>query len=277
MKKRSISISPATLTVLVLTVSLLLFTSIALLFVNNESSSGKGNGDPDKTVSFPQISSIPFDPSTYTIEWQTAFVNDQYVEAEEELISSSASYPVISGGNNEATEKINSYIYDFITEKVKITEYDIISVKDDVKWSESQDFPFYPYLFTTSYRVVYQKNGFLSVLFENIKEVGLNDPTEKLYSFCFNLSTGELADFSDFIGADKSFSVNYVSSLFSQLIDINSDYYYLDAKSFLVDVISLYNFYFNDQGVVIYIEADVIAPSVYGIPNFTIPYSELGL
>lgn len=270
--RKKYTIHLPTLWVFVITISLTLIVILSVLM----SGHGNANHKPKQSISFPDVPAVPDNGVEYILDYTLDHIVDSYSEGETEFVNSTASFPVFSGGEKEATDQINSYLMSFISDLSSIKDQDVLNAKDDLNWLQAQELPFYPYDFTVSTDSILQKNGYLSVKIEYTRSTGLGDPSQKIYTFCFNVKTGEIADLSDFINSDKDFALSFIKTVIEQDIDINPELYYSNAKDILNSELFLDNFYLTDNCAVIYLEPEIITPRVYGIVEIQIPYSKIG-
>ncbi len=272
--KKKFKLDTATLTVLLLAFSVIIIAVIASLVVGN-----KGNGSDTTTevppLTFPAVSDVPQrDEITVTNTERT--LEDEYTKDGIEYIYSFISYPFIEGGNSDATDKINNAIREFALERVTIKSFEKTNAEDAYNRAQSDAMGFIQFEFITSTESVYVKNGYVSIVFRRVRTVGINEPSENITAMCFDLLSGDEVNISAFMNTDSATAESFVFDVFAQHIRINPSLYYNDALDTLSDIIDLKSFYLTDDGVTLYINPDIITPSVMGVRYFTVPYDKIG-
>lgn len=274
--KKKFKVDPATLCVLTVTAALIIITlGAAYVFSNKNDGSVGGDESQTKEISFPEISNQPDRPDI-TVTYETNSYSDKYENNGVELINSNIVFPILNGGNEEATSKINAEIQAFALDTVRIKSYEKALSEDDYRIAIRDEMPFLPFDYNTLCESVFVKDGYVSVMFRKVKTLGMNEPDETIYSFCYDLASGERVDYSDFIGTDEPFAKDYIKSIISQHINNNPNHYYADALSTLSEAIDLNSFYLTITGVTLYFNPEIITPSVFGVSTFIIPYDKLG-
>ena len=272
--KKKIKIDPAVLILSVIVLSIVVIIIVASLFTGNKSC------DPKTTTSSPEITfnEIPDVPSREEIKvnHSSKTMEAAYENNGIEYIYSSVVYPYFEGGNEDATAKINTAIQEFASERVTIKSYEKVNAEEAYNRAEQNGISFIQFEFVTRVESVYVKNGYLSVMFTRVKTVGMNEPSEDITTFCFDLISGNEVDISTFINIDADSARAFILDTFSQHININPGLYYNDALDTLPDVIDLKSFYLTEDGLVLYINPDIITPSVMGIRDFTVDYDKIG-
>jgi hypothetical protein len=114
------------------------------------------------------------------------------------------------------------------------------------------------------------------VLFTLTKTVSISEPSVENITLLYDLVTGQRADLSSLLGIGKTDAVSYVKTIISQDIAINHEMYYVNALDDLEYVIDLSDVYLTDEGAVIFFNAEILTPSVYGVRTFLIPYDKIG-
>ncbi len=273
MMRRKLDI--ATLTVTIISAAVLLTVILGVFVFDGEIGGGPEVTTKEKEISFPDVPAVPV-REEITVSYDIADLSDKYERDGEERFISEVGYPVFEGGIAEATERINAYIYAFASERVTVKSYE--KDKADAKYEMSlrDGISFIPLEYVTTVRSVYVKDGFVSVLFSQTKTVGMTEPAIIYTSMLFDLESGDLSDISAFMNSTKEVAMSFILDIFSQHIEINLKLYYSDALQILPDVFNIEDIYLTEEGAVLYIPADTIAPSVYGIMEFTVPYNKLG-
>lgn len=264
-------------TVLLIAFLFIFVTVIAIvLTVPKKDNNHESSEETNQTVSFPEIS-LPDDIfNDFICDHQLNDFEDSYFENDEELIYSYASYPVISSENSENTDIINNSIYEFVVSKSSVKEHEIILAIEKFERASMNAEGFIQFEFILKTESVIVKEKFISILFSYSRTVSLSEPTYEYFSLCFDLTSGEEADFSDIIAKNAEESSDYIASIISQDILINPNIYYTNAKDDLKYCIDLNSFYLSDNGAVIYFNPETLTPGVYGIRTFLVPYEKIG-
>lgn len=271
--KKKIRIDTATVAVSLIALAILVIALIVAVSTTNKKDSSKPNTPPSLT--FPQISDVP-QRDDITVNFSESTLEDVYEKDGTEYIYSFISFPVIEGGCQEATEKINEAIRLFANERVAIKQYEKENAEEAYKRAENEAMGFIQFEFVTTTESVYVKNGYASIAFRRVRTVGLNDPSELITTMCFDLISGEEVDLSVFMNVGQDMAMSFILDIFAQHIRINPNVYYNDALDTLPDVLDLKSFYLTADGVVLYFNPNVITPSVNGVQRFTVPFDKIG-
>lgn len=261
---------------LIVAAALIIITIGAAYVFSNKNDGSVGSAESEtKEISFPEISEQPDRPDI-TVTYETDSYSDKYENDGVELINSNIVFPILSGGNEEATARINAEIQAFALDTVRIKSYEKALSEDDYRIAIRDEMPFLPFDYNTLCESVFVKGGYVSIMFRRVETLGMNEPDETIYTFCYDLSSGERVNFSDYIATDEQFAINYINSIISQHINNNPNHYYADALDTLSEAIDLNSFYLTSQGVTLYFNPEIITPSVFGVSAFIIPYEKLG-
>lgn len=262
-----------------ITVILLALLFIAVLLFAILFSSKKGS-DPKETkketVSFPPITQGDDTVYDFTLSYSLASAYDSYEYDETELIFSSVSYPKLESGCGEHYESINSDIFAVASEYLTIKEHQKLLALEKYERSESSAEGFITNEFVFDCKSVSIKGRFLSVLFTLTKTVSISEPSVENITLLYDLATGQRADLSSLLGIGKADAVSYVKTIISQDIAINQEMYYVNALDDLEYVIDLSDVYLTNEGAIIFFNAEILTPSVYGVRTFLIPYDKIG-
>lgn len=263
-----------TVTVISISVLFVLLTVLAVILTlpDNPSSSDSET----QTVSFPSVS-LP-DDMFVDIKCEHTFdgYTDSYYEGSEELIYSFASYPVLSGDNIEFVDIINNSIYQFVLNKSSIKEHEKILAQEKYERAQTSAEGFIQFEFLLKTESIIVKEKFISILFSYTRTVSLSEPSYEYFSLTFDLLSGQIADLSDVIAMSEESTIEYVTTIISQDIAINSNIYYPNATNELEWCVDLNCFYFSDRGLILFFNPEILTPSVYGIRSFLIPYDKIG-
>ncbi len=273
--KRIFKADAATLTVIAVTVSVILLILCAALLINERRGGTPNTTTEQKEITFPDVSDVPA-REDIEVTHNVTEKSETYEKEDIEYIYSQVSYPIIAGGIAEATYKINTFLSDFASERVRIMSFEKESAESSYLRAQNNGIEFIPFEFITRCEQVYIKDGYISVVFRQIKTVGITEPTEELITLCFDLLSGEEATLASFMNTDDATASNFVLDIFTQHIEINPRLYYNDALEILPHIIDINLFYLTDEGAVLYFNSGIITPEVYGIREFTVPYDKLG-
>ncbi len=258
------------LAAVLIAVSLILI--IAILLINIEDNKGESKK--------PELTYPPVPPAANREDIQVTHtvktLEDIYETDQIEYIYSITTYPEIECKYTETTDKINNAIYNFAYENVTIKDYEKTNSEEALIRAENNGMSFLGFEFTTRVESVYSKNGYLSIMFRTVKIEGFNDPSEYIYTMCFDLLTGDQVDLSAFLNLDRQASERYILDIFTQHIKINPDLYYSDALDSLKDCIDLNNFYLKETGIILYFDPESITPGVFRVCELTVPYNKAG-
>ncbi len=211
-------------------------------------------------------------PIPTDIGWEPKGIQDSYVVDGETLVFASINQPIFSGLDTDAAEKIHTVLEAYCREFVRITSDDKLMAEEAY---DGSPFGFEPHERAGDF-TVFIRDNVVSIRYQLFHDNGGADSGSELVAFAFDLTTGNLMTFADYVGKDETFGRDYLKTVFSQMVRNASDKYYTDALDILNDVISLTDFYLTEEGLILFVNPDVLAPSAHGLIMLTIPYSELG-
>ncbi len=124
----------------------------------------------------------------------------------------------------------------------------------------------------------YMTDSVLSVLCQGYSNSGGAHPITYSRAWNFDLTTGKFIDFASLAGEDSPFGGFLVSALAAPIYDeIDtkglSKSYYDDYASAIEDLANKASFYFQEKGLNIRFDIDVMAPYAAGSQTFTVPYN----
>jgi hypothetical protein len=259
-----------------------LFILVAVIAViistqkNGGNSSGSAAQSITETVSFPDITLPNNIFADLECDHDLCDFTDSYVENNEELIYSYASYPVLTGNGIDHIDVINNSIYEFIVSKSSVKEHEKILAYEKYERASMNAEGFIQFEFMLKTESVVVKEKFVSILFSYTRTVSLSEPSYEYFSLNFDLTNGDSVSFSDIIALDDESAVDYISSIISQDIAINPNIYYPNAKNELQYCIDLNSFYLSNEGAVLFFNPETLTPSVYGVRSFLVPYDKIG-
>ena len=176
--KNKLKFDPIVIIVLLLTLTVILVTLIATLSFDRRKEPGVTTTKPIE-FTYPDVSQAP-SREDVTVSFHDSTRDETYEKGGIEYIYSAITYPVVEGGNADATARINIAISDFATNRVSIKIFEKNNAEDAYKRAERDGIDFIQFEFITSLESVYVKDGYLSVVFKLKKTVGINEPAESL-------------------------------------------------------------------------------------------------
>ncbi len=198
--------------------------------------------------------------------------SDRYAKDDETLFFTTISRPLFQGGNPSATQRINDYLSNYAEDFIRITSEDRLLSEESYEGSR---FGFEAHERSASYSV-YAEGRVVSIIFHVYQNSGGADASNTVKAFTFDLTTGNVLSFSDYIGKDQSFGTNYILTIFRQMIDQSPSDYYDDAKDILSSSVSLFDYYLTSDGVVLFFNPGVLSAKAHGVDSYTVAYSDLG-
>lgn len=254
---------------------------------NQQNTEGPVTSQDEPSISFPVIppdtdvttdtvtesdgTDTPLPPPT-DVSWEPQAIHDSYIVDGETLVFASINQPIFSGLDGDAAEKIHSVLHTYCQEFVRITSDDRLMAEEAY---DGSPFGFEPYERAGDF-TVFIKDNVVSIRYQLFHDNGGADSGNEMRAFTFDLTTGDMLTFADYIGKDETFGRDYLITVISQMVRNAPDKYYTDALDMLHDVISLKDFYLTGEGLILFVNPDVLAPSAHGIITLTVPYIELG-
>ncbi|HWJ80152.1 MAG TPA: DUF3298 and DUF4163 domain-containing protein [Niallia sp.] len=181
-------------------------------------------------------------------------------------------YPYLaSAPNNVSQTKINKTLVSHI-ENSYLSYKEVLeqqeNIKDDPKCLEYPSTCIYEYL--TTYKVKYNKNNYLSILYNDYRFTGGAHGNTLISTYNFDVKSGERLLLDNFIQSEKNYAVvtNYVQDYARKHPDI----FYADSsewKNFKVTKDT--NFYLADEGLFLIFQQYEVGPYVSGNPTVLIP------
>jgi hypothetical protein len=287
--------TPKKLLALFILISLVLLTIVVVVHRVRDNENGQQGADDHTTgtdepaISFPVIphdtdittdseivsdvtDTTPSLPIPTDIRWEPNAIHNNYVVDGETLVFASINQPIFSGLDADVADKIHTVLEAYCREFVRITSDDRLMAEEAY---DGSPFGFEPYERAGDF-TVFIKDNVVSIRYQLFHDNGGADSGSEVTAFTFDLTTGDRLTFADYIEKDEAFGRDYLMTVFSQMVRSAPDKYYTDALDILDDVISLHDFYLTEEGLILFVNPDVLAPSAHGIITLTVPYTELG-
>lgn len=150
----------------------------------------------------------------------------------------------------------------------------------EYEYSIANNYPIHQFEAYVDYVVTYNENCFLSLYFDQYEYAGGAHGLTVRTSDTWNLPKSKRVELYEMLLPCRSTGIAYVLETIDQQIENEikqgnivffDDYQKLVRESFKTN-----NFYLTEDGIVIYFQQYDIAPYVYGLPTFTIPYCQGG-
>jgi len=121
------------------------------------------------------------------------------------------------------------------------------------------------------YKIAYNQNGLLSVVFSEYQYAGGAHGSTTQSSYTFDLQTGEELKLNDLLNADKKYT-SYINAIIKKEIDkkvASGDLFELEKFKSIGKNPA---FYLSDEGIVFYFQQYEYFPYAAGIQEFVIPF-----
>lgn len=267
-------------TTLVILLAFLVVLIIVCIYIKNglgsdpssseETESNNTTNDFQDTTD--ETSLMPSDDKRFTVNPKA--ISERHSIEGVTLIFNSVNCPVFEEAEGYNLEKINSTLWDYCENFVKITSSDRSVVEEDYDTAIIDGFDFEPYEKAADYNLFFKENT-VSIKFEAFEQSGGADNDNYIFALCFDLVSGKRLTFGDFAGKTEDEANEYISSAFEKLISENPENFFDDALELLPSVIDKYSYYLTSGGVTLFLNSSVISPNALGIQTIVIPYSEL--
>lgn len=142
------------------------------------------------------------------------------------------------------------------------------------EWAEEMygemDGNFIPFESTRNFDVTYSKNGVISIVETVLEETGGPYPKVSFDATNYDLETGKKLLVTDIFSDSSKEWEQVVRHGFLTLINAHPEQFFPDASKNLEENISKAGFYLTENGVVCYLNPDLIAPRSAGVVRFFI-------
>lgn len=183
-------------------------------------------------------------------------------------------YPYLNNAlNKEAQNKINEVLKKHIIQSNK--EFKELkkleeSIKNDPICKDSNPTCNYEYL--TTYKVLYNENNQLSIIFYDYRFTGGAHGNTLVTTFNFDLKTGEQYTLDDFIKSEHMYQV--VTNYTKEYARKHPEIFYSDVNDWKdFNVSNKTNFYLAKDGIYLIFQQYEVGPYVSGTPAVFIPTS----
>ena len=228
---------------------------------------------PSETVASPDAVPSPLPPLT-KLTWEATVVSDTHVLEEETLCLYAASRPLLFGGIEEATARINKTLEQYCDDFIFISDFDKLLAEESYQ-NTLRDGKEFVTRERSSDFTAYLHENVLSVLFSETRIEGGATDNLRYVTLHFDVYTGEEITFAQFINRSDEAATTYILSLFTQWISGAPGRFYPDAADVIRYQPLLRSFYLTEEGVVLYVNGGQISPGAYGIQTLTVPYDKL--
>ncbi len=262
---------------LIITLVLIAATVTAILLEPKEKAEEKNETEvtTSSVISHPEVTGTDHGEDI-KVYYEFTRAEDIYNNNDAVLIASTVYYPIIGCDNVEVEAAINNDIYKFAETEVKIEDFEKDLADEKYLFGQSSPEGFIQFEFVLNCEAIYAKNSYVSLIFREMRTVGITEPSEKLICLNYDLRTGERISLSRILGSDDAFANNYLFKVFDGVIKARPTSFYNDAEDTLKDVININDFYLDEIGLTLFFNPEIISPRVYGVITYTIPYSDLG-
>ncbi len=198
------------------------------------------------------------------------------------LLEAKITVPELANPNNDnAINTINQYYQAQIDSFMNsIREEELEIARADKEFALNNGYPVRTHSIETSFEVAYSGNNLLSILNTRYAYTGGAHPNYIRKAETFDLTTGKQLSLTDILGIDQKGALEkaYATAI-SQIkaIEGTEEFpYFDDYPESLREYYSADDFVLRENALVFYYQLYVIAPYVFGFPEFELPYSELG-
>lgn len=146
------------------------------------------------------------------------------------------------------------------------------SAVEDYKYAKENNLPVKVYEGLAKYKVYYNKDCILSVVYDNYTYTGGAHGNTIRSSETWNLKNGGKIKLNEFFNNSPDYK-DYIFNHIRNEIQKDPSIYFDDYDKLILDTFQTENFYYTPKGVVIYFQQYDIAPYSSGIREFLIPYT----
>lgn len=186
--------------------------------------------------------------------------------------------PVVTLPGNEDAQNFMNRAFEQQHAKNEIKQESCFSKADDAfsALAEEEQGQWSNYRYRYMYETMYASKNILSLKASQVEEMGEEQPYQDVVAYTFYVPEGKLLTLSDVFSDEKA-----VREIAAQYIQekVNSPEYakYLleDYESYVYDILTEDDFYFNEQGMVIICNANLLTEYAAGVIEITVPYEAL--
>lgn len=203
-------------------------------------------------------------------------IREYFKEDDSEIIN--VKEPAISTTNKNVEDKINNIIANKIKELEKESEMSVDEIKKEIDYKDRKGSIYPKVNVRIDYEIKYNKNNILS--FVLIKEEGINTTSKDLYTYNFNLETGNEITLEELLGNNYEEIIN--KEIRNQIAereakDKNQLFFNKNDNidNYFKGIMKNQNFYINEnKNPVVVFNKYEIAPGYMGIQEFEIKDEE---
>ncbi len=203
-------------------------------------------------------------------------IREYFKEDDTEIIN--VKEPAIITNNKDVEEKINNIIANKIKDLEKESELSVDEIKKEIDYTDRKGSIYSKVNVRIDYEIKYNQNNILS--FVLIKEEGINTTSKDLYTYNFNLETGNEITLEDLLGNNYEEIIN--KEIKNQIAereakDKNQLFFNKNDNidNYFKGISKNQNFYINEnENPVVVFNKYEIAPGYMGIQEFEIKDEE---
>lgn len=125
---------------------------------------------------------------------------------------------------------------------------------------------------TMNYQIPYNKNGILSIVFEEFLWFGGAHPSTEQFSYTYDLCSGKELAAKDILGITEKELKEQIADDFAKQYQKNPEKFFQQEVEQLKNLDFTYHYYVIDEGIVVYFNPYAIGPYVSGVLSQIITY-----
>lgn len=203
-------------------------------------------------------------------------IREYFKEDDSEIIN--VKEPAIITNNKDAEEKINNIIANKIKELEKESELSVDEIKKEIDYTDRRGSIYPKVNVRIDYEIKYNQNNILS--FVLIKEEGINTTSKDLYTYNFNLETGNEITLEELLGNNYEDTINKeIRNQIAEREEKDKNQLFFNENdnidNYFKGISKDQNFYINEnKNPVVVFNKYEIAPGYMGIQEFEIKDEE---
>ncbi|MGF7141847.1 hypothetical protein HNQ56_000257 [Anaerotaenia torta] len=153
------------------------------------------------------------------------------------------------------------------------------SAMTDYEYSVANNYPVHPYEAYVDFDVTYNREGVISLYFDQYEYTGGAHGNTVRYSDTWSLPRCRRMELGDFFPYREDYREFVIQSILGQIkeeIAGGNNIYFDDYEKLVRENFKVNHFYLTEEGVAIYFQQYEIAPYSSGMPTFVIPYGPDG-
>ncbi|WP_163216082.1 DUF3298 and DUF4163 domain-containing protein [Clostridium thermarum] len=199
-------------------------------------------------------------------------VTEKAIKEDTEALLVDIKLPVLSGLANKDIEKnLNSK---FETEAMRLKASLEEEAKGALQDSKDNNLEYHKYEVNTSYKVNYNRNGFLSITVVYYRYTGGAHGLSYMKGYNIDLKTGGIYSLSQLFDKDFNYK-EIIDEVVLNEMKANRELYFEDAITDFKGIKKDHPFYIEEGNLVVYFAEYEIAPYAHGMPEFRVPLSKL--